>query len=46
MQFNHEEATWQCPLHCGEQETLMHYCLCTAELALARKKLHLDTLRD
>ena len=46
MQFNHEEATWQCPLHCGEQETPMHYCLCTAELAIARKKIHLDTLRD
>ena len=46
MQYNHDEASWKCPLLCGEEETPMHYCRCTADLAIARKKLHLDTLQD
>ena len=37
---------WVCPLHCGAHGTPMHYCECTADLAIARKKTHLDTLRD
>jgi hypothetical protein len=46
MKLKQDEASWSCPLHCGAHETPMHFCQCTADIAIARKTIHLATLRD
>ena len=46
MKFGENEATWQCPLQCGEQESAMHFCECKAELSIQHKTVHLNELTE
>ena len=46
MRFGYNEATWQCPFHCGQQETAMHFCECNTDLSVQQKTVHLTHLTN
>ena len=46
MHFSHETSSWQCPFHCGAQETSLHFCTCPSSLATSIRTTHMCTLSD
>ena len=44
--FQQEDTTSNCPFLCGAHEDQMHFCTCSADLAISHKTVHLSTLTN